>query len=177
MGYIMPFPHTSCSTAEDYIDEKMRIHPCLATPDSLRKHQRLATRSHEPLLNRAPRVLLHDDLYGRNIVVDGDHNVTIIDIGLMNMAPLQYAATFQPFMHPFWDLDSCKDRMRWHNDRIKCRHVMMHHVWTLKSDSARRLMEVYRRMLVRDGLDRHWLVSGTRNRENDHERSGEAWLA
>ena len=77
----------------------MGLYSCLA--NFPRKHQGILTCFHEPLLNRAPPVLLHDEPHGGKSVVDDNYNAIIIDIDLMNMVPLDYAATFLLFMHAF----------------------------------------------------------------------------
>lgn len=51
-----------------------------------------------PELDNEPHVLVHGDLGEGNIIVDENHNITLIDLGYMHQEPLQLAAYFPRFL-------------------------------------------------------------------------------
>ena len=139
-------------------------------------HSRLLDKHIIPELDTAPHVLIHGDLGEGNIIIDNDHNVTLIDLGFMHLEPLQLAAYFPRFLThepssvdedcPFdgrmegkawvrgWgqqDTEQMAKDRKWYK---KC-------VWTVteneQDERTKSLMRLYARVLEReDEVERFW---------------------
>lgn len=139
-------------------------------------HSRLLDKHIIPELNTARHVLIHGDLGEGNIIIDNDHNVTLIDLGFMHLEPLQLAAYFPRFLThepssvdedcPF---DGRMEDKAWvrgwgqqdTEQMAKDRKWYKQCVWTVvqnEQDSrTKRLMRLYAQVLEReDEVDRFW---------------------